>query len=482
MTTAFSYTEQQLAIVKAQFGGNGLEKNFVVSTDAGTGKTTTIKLIVSTARKLYPNGDVWVLVCAPTAQAARTSGDSFIDSRLTPAETIAWLVAKGEAANMVVWDKLKVHASMGKCKCFKLIADEFSMINYRDWVALCSRAYKAVENTGCKISVTIFGDVKQLPAVENGFLQTMLLKGHSVKVPGVTMSKFQAGNFTLGSFLHRSEVQAFQLTEGLRFVDDDDGDMKLLVKAIIAQDVNVVLAYMQCLMVSAKRRCPKPGLDNAIFLCHTNEEVQVINKQAAIYVGTARRIVYFLVDPKSKKVQTLLVESAPVVGVVNVRVPKSSDFLIANGQMGVCDSVVGTEAKDVMPLEEDCYQVWDTCPCKRYLLIDKELSVYVRRNADNGLVQLGPKKVDGVKMVPVELAWALTVHKEQGATIEPPTRLVINTGRFNSRRLLYVAVTRVRCIWQLFFDGVDPDNIARLLTADIDRASAAFIARFKKLL
>ena len=485
MSSKIKFTDQQLAIVRAQFKDDGLSRNFIVSTDAGTGKTTTIKLIVATARQLFADGSVWILVCAPTAQAARTSGDSFIDGKLIPAETIAWLVAKGDAANMVVWDKLQASAAVGKCKCIKIIADEFSMINYRDWVGLCARAFKAVEGTRCKVSVVVFGDVKQLPAIENGLLHTMLMKSSSQKPIGrndVQMSKFQAGNFTLQSFLHRSEVKAFELTQGLRFLHEDGGDMQLLVRGLIQRNPNIVLPYMQCLQVSAHRPSPKPGLDNAVFLCYTNEQVQIINKQAAIFVGSARRIVYFLVEPKSKKVQTLLVESAPVVGIVNVRVPRSSDFLIANGEMAMCESVVGTEAQDVMPLAEDAYGVWNTCPIKRYLLINKELSIYVRKNADRSLVQLVPKKVDGENVVPVELAWSLTVHKEQGATIEPPTRLVINTARFNSRRLLYVAITRVRCIWQLFFVGVDPDNIVEMLAAEDDRASAAFLHRFKKLL
>ena len=467
-------TIEQEAIVNAQISGNGLECNTIVSTNAGTGKTHTIKAIVRTVQSCFTNNEVWVLVCAPTAQAARTAGHSYIDGAEVPAETIAWLIAKGDAANAVVWDKVKLRASTGQLKAFKLIADEFSMINYREWVQLCTRLYSAVLGTPCKVSIVLFGDVKQLPAVEAdgggcGLLKTMLLKS-SQAVSG--RSRFQQANYTLAGFLHKSEVQAFELTQSLRFRSDAESDMHRLSNAIVNRNPNIVLGYMRCLEPRKSRPLPLPGVSNSVVFAYDNETVDLVNRQAAIYVGLAQRIVYCLVDDAGI-CQTVLVESGPIIGTVNVRVPKSSDFYIANGQVGTCDSVLGTEAPPVATAFQDCK--------KRFLRIDKHLAILINL-PKKGLVSVGIKIVDKVKTVPVKMAWASTIHKIQGATVESPTKVVVDMKKFTDIRVLYVAITRVEQIEQLYFVNVNPEAITAVVHAAQDDATAAFLKRFCKLL
>lgn len=467
-------TSEQQAIVSAQITGNGLTTNTIVSTNAGTGKTHTIKAIVQALQQYFANNEVWALVCAPTAQAARTAGHSFIDNKLIPAETIAWLTAKGEAANVAVWDKIKLRASTGQLKAFKLIADEFSMINYQEWVQLCTRLYSAVQGTACTISIVLFGDVKQLPAVEAGngacgLLRTMLLKSERCTSGP---SKFQQSNFTLAGFLHKSEVRAFELTASLRFKTDNAGDMLTLSNALIARDPNTVLHYMRCLEPRRNRPLPLPGVSNSVVFAYDNETVNAVNRQAAFHVGLAQRIVYCLIN-NNGICETVLVESGPIIGTVNVRVPRSNDFYIANGQVGTCDSVFGTEANSVTTEFQTCKQ--------RFLKIDKNLSILVKL-PKKGLVSLKPKIVDGVPTVPVKMAWASTIHKIQGATIEAPAKVVIDMKKFTDLRVLYVAITRVEQIEQLFFVNVNPEAIAALIGADQDKATAAFLKRFNQLL
>ena len=97
-------------------------------------------------------------------------------------------------------------------------------------------------------------------------------------------------------------------------------------------------------------------------------------------------------------------------------------------------------------------------------------------------VSVGIKIVDKVKTVPVKMAWASTIHKIQGATVEAPTKVVVDMKKFTDIRVLYVAITRVEQIEQLYFVNVNPEAITAIMHADQDDATAAFLKRFCKLL
>jgi hypothetical protein len=84
----------------------------------------------------------------------------------------------------------------------------------------------------------------------------------------------------------------------------------------------------------------------------------------------------------------------------------------------------------------------------------------------------GAKILAQIKQVPLRLAWAITVHKSQGMSLDAAVIDLSQTFEFGQG---YVALSRVRALEGLYLEGFN--DKALMLHPDIIRADATFRAK-----
>ena len=160
------YTNEQLAAVQMAVDN----RVSVLTGGPGTGKTTTVKKILSTA---YKNG--WnVIQCAPTGKAAKRMSEATGHEAMTIHRTLGAMVNDdGEFCFGFNEDQ--------PLPCNFLIADEMSMVTN----ALLADLLRAIDTD--KTRVLFVGDSGQLPSVGTGAVLRDLLQSQCV--PHVELTK-----------------------------------------------------------------------------------------------------------------------------------------------------------------------------------------------------------------------------------------------------------------------------------------------------
>jgi ATP-dependent DNA helicase PIF1 len=78
----------------------------------------------------------------------------------------------------------------------------------------------------------------------------------------------------------------------------------------------------------------------------------------------------------------------------------------------------------------------------------------------------------GIKQIPLILAWAITIHKSQGTTLDL-AEIDIGTGIFECGQS-YVALSRVKNIEGLYLSSFNPNKIK------VNKKSQEYYTRFNK--
>ena len=473
-------TDEQRAIVRMQSEGRGPYRHGMFASNAGCGKTYTITRLVDTLDRAFNHqaSDIKaaIVVCAELGQATRTAGDSAMPWGRVSAETIAYLIGPG--GTTTVWKPLRRLARQSKLAAIKIIVDEWSMVVYKNFVDLCKIAYWTARGTACKVSIAMFGDEKQLPAVGHSLLSTVntFNLGPRYNFIDPEANVFEASNFTMAGFL-ASNPQAASLTKSMRFNDDDD-NIHALAHAVETRNPRKAVALMRCLELTGgyPRPPPIPGITNATYIMYENKEADKINTKACINLATAGKLMYFLWCPKQRKTTQILVQDAQIVGTVNVRTQpgeSGNSFVIANGQRGILQDIVGTAAADCTEAADPEYRLFR----RRCIVIDKHLEAAIA--VDQTTIYLGTLPKKGL---PITIAAATTIHKMQGLTIHPPTLIVVDWANVQDIKLIYTAVTRGKSFAQYRFKNLAPDRMEAIMLQDVDKETTAFTSQFNALL
>ena len=405
---------EYLRVEQAINRGQGM---VLVTGGAGTGKSTLI-------RWLQDKHEGAVIVSAPTGIAALTIGGKTIHSicGFPP----AWLVAS---------DILLIRKSPVS-KASLLIIDEVSMVNANLLDAM-SDFFKM--NIGSEepfggISVVMVGDLFQLPPIIN----------HNVK--HLFKEKYTSPKFFAAKSIRDSEFEVIELTKAFR--QTDQSFVNLLADVREGRNLDRALTIIN-------ERCHGLGspTDGTVWLAPRNADVDRVNQERLAALPGPDRTYSGILRGDFKE------SHLPVPGNVKLRV--GAQVVLANN---TANWVNGSVAK-IHELLEDKIRIVLHGQSKVHVVVANtwEQFDYVWDSETDSIQRV---VIGTYTQIPVHLAWAMTIHRSQGLTLDR-VHLELGRGAFETGQT-YVALSRCRSLENLTLSRklersdilVDPEAIS----------------------
>lgn len=399
---------------------------------AGAGKTFVLNQFI----KLAKADDKHVSVTATTGLAATHLGGTTIH---------AWA---GIGVNDELPHNFAEHVSKGRreiiTKTDVLIIDEISMLHdYRlDMVDMACRL------------------VRERPDEPFGGIQ-IIMSGDFFQLPPINRNDARAGRFVV--FSHAWQQLNPTICYLLEQHRQDDEDLLNILNALRAGDVRRHHAEMLL-----ERRDATPPEEHITELHTTNIDVDRINQKkldllygdeytftqsttgSLNYVENLQRSVLAPAELKLK-------EGAFVMSVKN-----AADRRYANGSLGV---VTGFD------------------PLTSYPIVEFQNGKEVNMMPDTWELRDGDKKRASITQIPLRLAWAITVHKSQGMTLDAAH---IDLGKAFVEGMGYVALSRVKNLQNLYLAGLNRTALrvsedAKFINDHLQQSSAEAAQKFVHL-
>ncbi|XP_021743988.1 ATP-dependent DNA helicase pfh1-like [Chenopodium quinoa] len=352
-----------------------------VTGSAGTGKTMLVQELIKTLRKMY--GKRYVCVTAPTGVVACTLGGqtlhSFAGVGLAEADAEALLP--------------RVYGNRWVCKRWTmvkaLVIDEISML-------------------------VVSGDFLQLPPVnvDKNFDNR---KVFAFEADSWDCSfQLQVG---LKTIFRQTDPELIRLLQGIRRGELDDEGHELLMQ----------------------RRCSEEPDGAVLRLFPRIEDVDRVN--GARLEGVGEEIIFYEAYDSGEKnwidqldrglaPKTLhLCKGARVILTVNLNVKKK----LVNGATG---TIIGFRKA----IRGDIAKI---CADKLLPIVKFDSGCEMETGTRTWDLVMGDKKCATRMQLPLMLAWAMSVHKSQGMTVD---RLHTNLSRAFGFRTIYVALSRLRTL------------------------------------
>ena len=389
---------EQASVLDAARG----DSNLLITGGAGVGKSVLVDAIDKSARK---NGKS-VLKCAFTGIAAKNIGGSTIHSLFGLEKGVAPKASKSEVienADMIIFDEV----STVRC-------------DVMDSVLECVHDVNASRPSGTRrLKVLLFGDLFQLGPVSTPHDRAVINQLY-----GGDMGMAYPYRARLWSGL---ELESFELTEVFR--QENPEFAKALNKVRVGDYAGVDWIYENC-----SRELP----EGAVKLMGRNKDVKAANQSSLEAIGKKVRCfeheVHGVVDNVRFPEELRLCEGARVMTLAN-----NPKLKYANGSLG---TVVGFDA--------GCVQV----------KLDGSGDIVSVERVEDECVKPVIKELNGKKVVenmtvgsqiqfPLKLAYALTIHKCQGLSLD---KLAVDPACFCPGQL-YVALSRARSLDGLYLTG-----------------------------
>ena len=396
-----------------------------VTGGAGTGKSTFIRWLTSEFQG-------YVLLGAPTAIAALQIGGKTLHSmcQLPP----AWIVKDDikRSRNAYLYKQARL-----------LIIDEVSMVsaNLLDAVNAFFRLNRGKSDPFGGLSVVIVGDLFQLPPVLDATTKQLF------------QSEYPTPKFYGAHAIRRMKFEGIELTKAFRQVDQEYVDILGRIREGVSLEQTVAELNRRVLVVKE----PPVG---SVWLSPRNAEVERRNAAELQKLDGPTQTYAGRVEGKFNDKRDRL----PAPSELKVRVGAQVMF-VKNGGQWINGTLGVVERMQEESIAVRLYETDKVVDVGRAQWDEYEYAL----NQDTE--QIERKVIGSYFQIPLMLAWAVTIHKSQGRTIER-VHLDLGAGAFETGQT-YVALSRCRSL-----DGL---TLARGLTeADIlvDEEARAF---YKKL-
>ena len=387
--------DQELALAILLSG-----KSALLTGAAGTGKTHLLNNFITQARAMGKK----VSITATTGLAATHLGGNTIHS---------WsgIGVADELANNFIERMSKTRRDVIS-KADVLIIDEISMLHdFRlDMVDEVCRVVREVDEPFGGIQVILSGDFFQLPPINRG--------------------NSRAGGFVVNSRVWQ-ELDPVILYLARQYRQDDEQLLEILGAL---RSNNIRRHHAEALLARTEAELP----DEDITELHTmNVDVDSINADRLSALESEERS-YEQTSTGSKMYVESLQRSvlAPStlrlkLGALVMAVKNSPNRTFANGSIGL---------------------VADFEPLTDYPIVQFRNGNEVTMVPDNWEMRDGERKRASISQIPLRLAWAITVHKSQGMTLDAAR---IDLRKAFVEGMGYVALSRVRSLDTMYLYGIN---------------------------
>lgn len=347
----------------------------------GTGKTSTLKLILKTLQKSLNFSNEDILLLAPTGRAkqrmSETVGKDYESKTIHSALKIRVAENDFDEEDTIISNNNFENPLLEKKV---IVVDEASMMGQKLF-------YSLLQKIGYDSRLIIIGDENQLPSIEAGNVLSELIKSNCIAFQRLTK-------------IFRQAEQSLIVTNAYRILNGDCnlvyGDDFELVEFNQPDDVSAYICNMYA--NSADK-------DSLIILSPVRKKGSCGTKQLNV-------VIQQMVNPSSKSLKRNGIdfkENDRVIQTMNCKYYDENDNLtyISNGDTGIIKSIDGDNI--TIQLQEDTV-------------------VYHSVDLDN-----------------IDLAYSITIHKSQGSEYPVVIIPLLDNRQFTfalQRNLLYTAVTR----------------------------------------
>jgi ATP-dependent DNA helicase PIF1 len=395
-----------------------------VTGGAGTGKSTFIRWL----DQQYAG---FSLVCAPTGIAALTISGKTIHSlcKFPP----AWIVE----------DDIRFQPRSLAKLAKVLVIDEVSMVNANllDAVNRHFQVNRESPEPFGGVSVVLVGDLFQLPPVVTA--STRRLFAHEYSSP----------KFFSAHALHDSPFRTIELTKAFRQTDQHFVDLLANIREGIDLAETLDELNIQCSITSS----PPEG---SVWLCPRHVDIDRVNAERLARLPGPERTY------ASTTAGTFKESQLPVAHTISLKV--GAQVVLTNNTPSWVNGSIGTVTS--MSTDRIGVRLISTGKVVEVPRHTWEQYDYVV-SPDANLIE---RVIVGMfTQIPVVLAWAMTIHRSQGLTLDR-VHLDLGAGAFASGQT-YVALSRCRSLLTLSMSRpLRPEDI------QVDPESRAFYAEIRR--
>jgi ATP-dependent exoDNAse (exonuclease V) alpha subunit len=370
-----------------------------VTGGAGTGKSTFVRWLISEFNGV-------VLLGAPTAMAAINIDGKTLHSlcQLPPAWIVRTDIKEAPRRREIKEAKL-------------LIIDEISMVNANllDGVSAFFRLNREVDKPFGGLPVIMVGDMFQLPAIISGEARDLFERIYG------------SAKFYNARSLGATTYYAVELNKAFRQVDQAFVDALTRIREGVDVGEPIALLNSRCCITGS----PPQG---AVCLSPRNTEVDSRNLAELQKIGTPTRMYRGKLEGMFKADGRL---PSPLELVV--KVDAQVMFTKNDKQRRWINGTVGL----VKSMESDKITV-ELADTKKLVDVERTKWVDYKYRWNTETREIERETTGSFEQFPLILAWAITIHKSQGRTIEK-VHLDLGVGAFETGQT-YVALSRCRSL------------------------------------